>query len=297
MPVAEHPIDAALVQALLADQHPDLAGLPLAEVACGWDNVIYRLGSAWSVRLPRRALAVAFTRNEQRWLPRLAEALPLPVPAPARLGGPGRGYPWPWSVCPWFDGETAADAPLDLSRAARDLGAFVAALAQPAPPDAPTNPYRGGPLAERSPMLEERLSALGPDVDAAAVRKVWRDALDAPAFSDPPRWIHGDLHPANLVVRDGRLAAVLDFGDLAGGDPATDLAVAWMLFPAEAEPARTAFRRAAGGADGATWRRARGWALSHAIACLAGSADNPRMHRVGAATLEAVLADRPQRTS
>ena len=158
MPAAEHPIDAALVRRLLETQHPDLAELPLVEVACGWDNVIYRLGDAWSVRLPRRALAVSFTRNEQRWLPRLAPTLPLPVPVPVRLGAPGCGYPWTWSVCPWFEGETAADAALDLERAARELGAFLAALHQPAPADAPHNPFRGGPLGDRE--LPPRLCLL-----------------------------------------------------------------------------------------------------------------------------------------
>jgi aminoglycoside phosphotransferase (APT) family kinase protein len=287
-PAAEHPIDAQLVRDLLRDQCPDLAELALREVANGWDNAIYRLGDTWCVRLPRRQLAADLVRGEQRWLPQLAERLPIPVPAPLRRGLPACGFPWPWSVCPWMEGDTAESAALDLERAAHQLGAFVAALHAPAPDDAPVNPFRGGPLSERSDVLHERVEALGDSIDAPAVRACWQDALAAPRYEGPAVWLHGDLHPANLVVRDGGIAAVIDFGDLTGGDPATDLALAWMLLPPELRPV---FRRAAGGADAATWRRARGWALSHGVACLATSADDRRMRQVGAKTLASVLSD------
>ena len=291
MPAAEVSIDAVLVGGLLADQHPDLSSLEIVEVGCGWDNAIFRLGEQWLVRLPRRAMAVQGMRNELRWLPRLAPRIPLPIPVPVRRGVPGRGFPWPWSVCPWFDGETAAETPLELPSAALELGAFLAALHVVAPADAPSNRFRGGLLEDRSPALAERTAALGDALDTAAVDACWADALAAGHACGPAVWLHGDLHPANLVVRDKGLAAVLDFGDITSGDPAADLAVAWMLFPPEL---RSAFRAAAGGCDEATWRRARGWALSHAIGCLANSADNPRIRSVGARTLAAVLADPPR---
>jgi len=287
-PAAEHAIDETLVRGLLADQHPDLADLPLREVASGWDNVIYRLGERWSVRLPRRALGARLIEHEQRWLPELAPRLPLPVPVPVRRGRPGRGYPWRWSVCAWLEGDTAADASLDLPQAMRDMAGFVAALHAPAAADAPPNPYRGGALSSRSDLLRQHLAVLGGALDGRAVRERWEHALAAPAHEGPPRWLHGDLHPANLVVRDARLAGVLDFGDLTGGDPATDLAVAWMLLPAGL---RRRFRVEVGDVDDATWRRARGWALSHAVACLASSSDDARMRGVGARTLAGVLGD------
>ena len=290
MPAAEHPIDAALVRGLLDDQHPDLAQHELTRLACGWDNEIFRLGEDLLVRLPRRQLAAGLLLHEQRWLPQLAPCLPLPIPAPLRVGVGGRGYPWAWSVCPWFEGETAAEASLDLPRVARELGAFVAALHMPAPAAAPANEFRGVPLAERGDVLEARVAALGEAVDADSVRACWADATSAPVHAGPAVWLHGDLHPANLLVRDDSLVAVLDFGDVTGGDPATDLAAAWMLFPPDVRPA---FRAAVGGVDEATWRRARGWALSHAIACLASSADDPRMDGVGAQTLAWVLDDTP----
>ncbi len=286
-PGAEVEVDAALVARLLRAQHPDLAERPLRLLASGWDNLIFRLGEAHVVRLPRRALAAALVANEQRWLPELAERLPLPIPAPIRQGVPGEGYPWRWSIGPWFEGETAAVLPpRDAGRFAADLGAFVRALHLPAPEDAPENPFRGVPLAERAPHFEERVAQLGDTLERGAVERVWRDALAAPPHTAAPVWLHGDLHPANLIVREGALAAVIDFGDVTSGDPASDLAVAWMAFDADARPA---FQAAVAPHDAATWRRARGWALHYAVMLLAHSADEPVLREVGERTLARVL--------
>lgn len=289
MPAAEVELDATLVRDLLTEQHPDLAHLDLVEVAEGWDNVLFRLGDELALRLPRRAMGAALVAHEQRWLGVLAPRLPLPIPVPLRVGRPGLGYPWSWSITRWFPGRPAAVTPPgDLAEAAATLGRFLAALHVPAPPDAPANPYRGVPLAERSAVTLERIARLAGHLDAAATEAAWRSALTVPPWSGPPLWLHGDLHPANLVVDGGRLTAVVDFGDITAGDPATDLSVAWMLLP----PAhRSAFRRAAGPVDDDTWARARGAALAHALACLASSADNPLMESVGRRTLDAVLAD------
>ncbi|MET1001735.1 MAG: aminoglycoside phosphotransferase family protein [Acidimicrobiia bacterium] len=289
MPAAEVDIGPDLVRGLLTDQHPDLAGLPLVDVAHGWDNVIYRLGTELTVRIPRRAMSAALAEHELRWLPELAPRLPLPIPAPVRAGRPGRGYPWSWSVTPWFDGDIAARAePDDFTAAGEALGLFVRALNQPAPSDAPVNPYRGVPLTERDAVTRDRINLLGTAIDQTAVAASWTASVNAPPWSGPPLWLHGDLHPANLLVRDGRLAAVIDFGDITGGDPASDLAAAWMWLPAGVRPI---FRAAAGGADDDTWLRARGWALSHALAVLHNAADNPLMAGIGRATLDAVLVD------
>lgn len=287
-PAAEHPIDDDLVAALLIDQHPDLAALPLREFSCGWDNVIYRLGDAHVVRLPRRAISAALVEGEQRWLPQLALRLPLPIPAPIRIGRPGRGYPWRWSICPWLEGESAADGACERSLAARDLAEFLSALHVAAPADAPTNQFRGGALSSRNEAFAERLHALRTRVDGPRLQRIWDEAIAAPRDPEQRMWIHGDLHPANLVVRDGRLAGVIDFGDLTGGDPATDLSVAWTFLDAASRPL---FRETLGGVDDATWIRARGWALSHGLACLAHSSDDPRMARIGASTLREVVDD------
>ncbi|MEY2471361.1 MAG: hypothetical protein QOK28_690 [Actinomycetota bacterium] len=289
MPAAEVEVTPALVRALLADQHPDLADLPLSLVGEGWDNVMYRLGGEYSVRMPRRALAAPLVVHEQTWLPQLAARLPIPIPAPVRIGVPALGYPWHWSVLPWFEGEIAESAPLrDPYEAATTLGWFVRELNQPASDNFPPNPYRGVPLATRHDATVERVAQLADEIDAPAITRVWDELCDAPVYEGPPLWIHGDLHPANVVVRDGVIAAVIDFGDISAGDRAVDLAGGIMLFdPGPLE----VFRESAGAVDDELWRRAYGWALVHSLACLGNSADNATINAIGRKTLAAVLRD------
>jgi aminoglycoside phosphotransferase (APT) family kinase protein len=289
MPPAEVMVDENLVRRLLRDQHPDLAGRQLVHEANGWDNVLFRLGEDLSVRLPRRAAAAVLIEHEQRWVPSLARALPVPVPVPVRSGRPALGYPWPWSVCRWLPGAISAGRPLaDPAEEARRLGAFLAAMHHPAPADAPVNPVRGRPLAGRAFAVDERIRQLGATIDREAVERRWEELVQAPPWREGPVWIHGDLHPANVLVDAGAISGVIDFGDLAAGDPAVDLAVAWMLFDRrDHEP----FRVAAGDVDQDTWTRGRGWALHLALAFLANSADNPVMAGIGRRTLAAVLGD------
>lgn len=287
MPAAEVAVDEALVRQLLSDQHPDLEGRSIGLVGEGWDNFTFRLGDDLSVRMPRRVMAAPLVVNEQRWLPVLAPRLPLAVPVPVRVGEPGRGYPWTWSVCPWLPGDIATGPLRSSTDAAVALGEFIAALAAPAPTDAPSNPYRGVPLAERHDVTVARIDQLSKVVDALRLRELWDDLCATPPWDGPPVWLHGDLHPANLLATDGVLSAVIDFGDITGGDPSTDLAGGWMLFEGDD---LASFRDAAGGCDDDTWRRARGWALVHSLACLGSSADNATMEAIGHRTLAAVLA-------
>jgi aminoglycoside phosphotransferase (APT) family kinase protein len=297
MPVADVDISAELVRRLLASQHPDLAQLPVEFLANGWDNALFRLGTELVVRLPRRQLAATIIEHEQRWLPSLAPRLPLPVPYPERTGRSALGYPYSWSVVPYIPGTPAADAEpgdLDQAAAAAAVGGFLGALHVPAPPDAPANPFRGVPLATRAPNLAANLEFLGGALEGAADRDLvlrsWQSALAAPGYAGPPRWLHGDLHPANILVLDGQVSGVIDFGDITSGDPATDLAVAWMLLPPAWHGAfRAAYEAAGGPAGGALWQRARGWALHFALMFLARSADNPQLLNVGGRTLAAVL--------
>jgi aminoglycoside phosphotransferase (APT) family kinase protein len=293
MPAAEVDVSPGLVRRLLADQHPDLAGLPVEVMANGWDNLICRLGDELVVRLPRRAAAAKLVLHEQRWLPVIAPRLPLPVPAPVRAGRPGLGYPWAWSIIPFLPGRVAArKPPADLPAAAASMGGFLGALHAPAPAEAPENPFRGVPLRKRSEVLMENLRALGDSIDRDTVLDVWRAALATPAWDRPPVWLHGDLHPANILVHRGRISAVIDFGDITSGDPAGDLSVAWMLLPADCHDAfRDAYRAAGAHPAGAeTWSRARGWALALSVVFLAHSADNPLIAGIGRRTLSAVLA-------
>jgi aminoglycoside phosphotransferase (APT) family kinase protein len=288
-PPAEVDIDELLVRSLLRMQMPDLADLPLSLIAFGWDNVIYRLGEDLVARLPRRAVAATLIDHELQWLPVLAPVLPLPIPAPVRAGRASGRYPWAWSVCPWLPGVVAEQATLESPRkAAEALGRFIAALHRPAPSDAPENPVRGIPLRDRAPLVLEHIDAIADVVDVDAVRACWEDVLATPAWPGPPLWLHGDLHPLNVLVENGQPSAVIDFGDLTAGDPATDLSLAWMMFSPEL---RVVFRDSAGEIDDNTWRRARGWALALSIAYLANSADNPLIARIGRRTLKAALTD------
>jgi aminoglycoside phosphotransferase (APT) family kinase protein len=291
-PVAEWPIDRDLVAALLADQHPDLAGLPLQEVAAGWDNAMFRLGDRRAVRLPRRALAAPLIAHEQAWLPRLAPQLSLPVPAPERVGAPALGYPWAWSVLPWLAGAPADQHPPAPGQALV-FAAFLRSLHTPAPADAPPNPVRGVPLAQRQAAVEVRMERLAQRTDLVGppIVAIWRAALAAP-IDTPPTWLHGDLHPRNLLVEAGALSGVIDWGDLTAGDRATDLAAIWMLFDAPQE--RAAALAAYGNISPATMLRARGWAVLFGLILLeTGLADNPRNALIGERTLRR-LADEPE---
>lgn len=293
-PAAEVEVDEALVRELLREQHPDLAALPVRRAATGWDNAIFRLGDSLSARLPRRVLAVPLLLRERRWLPVMAADLPLPVPVPVRAGEPGCGYPWPWTIGPWFPGDTAeATPPRDLDSAAGALGRFLAAVHRPAPPDAPRSFFRGIALPERDQALRDGLKTLSAEVEAEQVLAQWERALDAPPWHGEPVWLHGDVHPLNLVVHRGELSAVIDFGDLTAGDPASDLVIGWMLFRGSS---RERFRRTAGGGgpvDDGTWRRAWGWALALGTAFANG---DDRVRTIGLRTLGEALADDPDAT-
>ena len=260
--------DEATVRQLLRGQVPHLADRPLVPGPTGWDNVHWLVGGDLAVRLPRRRSAVGLVVNEVTWLPTIADRLPLAVPVAVHLGGPDDRWPWPWSVVPWLAGERSdlVHPPVDADDHAAALGGFLAALHVPAPGDAPHNPYRSIPLADRAVRTEDALETLASrgedtgtlDVLAAA----WQLGVDAPLHAGPLVWIHGDLHPGNQLVDRGRLRAVVDWGDVAGGDPAADLATAWWTLPVATH---TAFREAYGGVDEATWRRAMGWAAAIAL--------------------------------
>jgi aminoglycoside phosphotransferase (APT) family kinase protein len=290
IPPAEVVIDTPLIRGLLEDQHPDLARLPCEPVDAGWDNVMVRLGADLCLRLPRRAAAAVLIEHEQRWLPTLANRLPVPTPVPLRTGAPGRGYPWRWSVVPWLNGVAADQAHLHATEAER-LALFLRALHLQAPRDAPSNPFRGVPLRERASTIAARMQrlAMRSALISAEVQRAWEEALTTPIDVEST-WIHGDLHPRNVLVDSGVLAGILDWGDMAAGDRATDLAVIWMLFP---EPG---LRRAAletyGHVSEATRLRAKGWAVAFGVTLLeTGLMDNPRQAAIGERTLRHIAQD------
>ncbi|MEV6237536.1 aminoglycoside phosphotransferase family protein [Lentzea sp. NPDC051838] len=249
-------VDAALARRLVDAQFPQWAGLPLHPHApAGSDHVIYRLGEELSVRLPRHAGAIGQARKEAVWLARLAPHLPLAVPELVAVGEPGFGYPWPWAVSRWLDGEVATvDALSGSHEAARALAEFLTALhgfdAEP------TADLAGLPLSTRDAATRKAIAQVGDVFDSAAMIELWDAALAMP--DGPPVWRHGDFHTGNLLTTDGRLSAVLDFGELGVGDPALDLIIAFTLLSAET---RATFR-AALDVDDRMWTRGRGWALA-----------------------------------
>ncbi|GAA3820650.1 aminoglycoside phosphotransferase family protein [Cellulomonas soli] len=288
-PVPEIDVTSDLVRDLLRAQHPDLADLPLVPFASGWDNRMWRLGDALAVRLPVRAIAAPLVQNEQRWLPVLAPLLPVDTPVPVRTGRPGAGYPWAWSVVPWFAGTVAAATPVaERTPWATELADTFVALHVPAPPDAPVNPVRGVPLADRADVVRSRLThLLVPEREALLAR--WDALVGSPVWQGPALWLHGDPHPANLLVADGHLRAVLDFGDVTAGDPASDLSTAWLTFD---ETGREAFRArvtAGAGWDEAMWLRAEAWAVAMAAVMLAHPEDHPLLAEVGRHAVSQIL--------
>jgi aminoglycoside phosphotransferase (APT) family kinase protein len=283
-------IDAELARRLVDTQFPQWAGLPLRLVdPAGSDHVIYRLGGEASVRLPRHAGAIGQAKKELEWLPRLAPCLPLAVPVPLGVGEPAFGYPWPWAVSRWLDGATATAAALGDSRAAAvQLGDFLVALQRFAPTEIPAlaarEDLRGQLLAERDAATRAAIAATSDVFDAAAVTRLWDEALSAPGWDRPPVWVHGDFHTGNLLTVDGRLSAVIDFERLGIGDPACDLMIAFTLLSASG---RAAFRDTLD-VDDATWTRGRGWALTGGIIAYASYGD--RSPRVAAQTTRQITA-------
>ncbi|MEW1832218.1 aminoglycoside phosphotransferase family protein [Streptomyces sp. NPDC088196] len=261
-------IDEALIRDLLREQYPDLADRPVKLGARGWDNQVWRLGDDLAVRLPWATEAAdALLRKEYAWLPGLAPHLPLPIPVPQRLGEPSERFPRPWLVTTWVPGEPADRAPATRgAEAAVALADFLTALHRPAPEGAPKGYNRGGPLADHTEGFLRGLASaadMGLIPDPEAVRAVWEDAVAAPEWTGPALWLHGDLHPANIVTTNGTLTGVIDFGDLCAGDPAYDLAAAWILLPDGAADLFHATYRPT--PDAATLRRARGCALMRAL--------------------------------
>ncbi|MEZ3161507.1 aminoglycoside phosphotransferase family protein [Microbacterium sp. BWT-B31] len=292
-PAAEWPIDESLVRSLLVRQAPRLVApdRALRLAAEGWDNAVWRLGDDLAVRLPRRELAIPLIRHEQRILPVL-ESLIAPtgvhVPAPVFAGEPDAGFPRPWSVVPWFPGGAGLGIPRSRRTGWSDpLARALAALHVPADADHPVNPFRGGALATRDETVRGRLASLRERADPgslARAQQAWDAACAAPPWPGPPVWIHGDLHPGNLVADDTRLVAIVDFGDVTAGDPAYDLAIAWLAFDASGRAAFRAHLR--GRYDDAVWVRARGWAAAVTLMLLAHSDDNPAYAALGADALE-----------
>lgn len=286
-------IDEDLVRRLVDGQFPHWAGLPVrALLPGGVDNRTFRLGSELTVRLPAGDWYALQVAKEQRWLPWLAPQLPLPIPAPVARGVPGQGYPYEWSVYGWLAGQTADASPIaDLDAFAATLAEFLVALqridSSDGPAPGPHNFHRGGPLTTYAEQTVRTLELLKDEIDGEAAQLVWDDAVAA-TWSGEPVWFHGDVAVGNLLLQDGRLAAVLDFGCCGVGDPACDVVIAWTLLRGKS---RDTFRRRLG-VDAGTWSRGRGWALWKALITLVDQVGtDPAGERASRRVIERVLAD------
>jgi aminoglycoside phosphotransferase (APT) family kinase protein len=291
-------IDEELARRLIAGQFPQWADLAIAAVEFGGvDNRTFRLGEDLTVRLPSGEWYALQVSKEQRWLPRLAPRLPLPIPTPVAEGQPDDGYPFSWSVYRWLDGENASEETIgDPPAFATTLASFLRALrsvdATGGPAPGRHNFYRGGPLSTYADETIRSIEALGDEISRDAVLKVWDDAMAA-TWAGEPVWFHGDVAAGNLLVREGRLAAVIDFGTSGVGDPACDVVIAWTLLHGES---RNAFRSGLG-ADPGTWSRGRGWALWKALITLVDQLESdPEGAAVSRRFIERVLADHAQDT-
>jgi aminoglycoside phosphotransferase (APT) family kinase protein len=283
--------DVGLVRRLLAGQFLHWADLPIYLVdSYGTDHDIYRLGDDLAARLPRIGWATQQAAKEAEWLPKLAPHLPLAIPTQLATGRPAEGYPFEWSVYEWLPGENANGTIDDLDRAAIDLAAFVRALRQIDPTGAHlrSSGDRGAPLAELDQPVRRSITELGDRIDGKAGVRSWEESLQASEWDGGEVWVHGDLLPGNLLVVDGRLSGVIDFGCLNVGDPACDLQPAWNVFAGESR----ARYRAELQVDDASWLRGRGWALFQAVVALPYYWDtNPGMIRQASHALAQILAD------
>lgn len=287
---SEADIDAELVARLISTQFPQWAHLPLRWLdAPGTVHVLYRLGDDMVVRLPRAGVAAEEMDKEFGWLPRLAPRLPAAVPLPLGRGVPGEGYPHAWSVYRWLEGENPVAGQLrDPDGLARDLAAFIGALRGTSLDGAPPSARGRRTLAGLDAYTREWIGRARGLIDVGAATNFWEAALRAPAWDGVPVWVHADLLPGNVLVQNGRLSAVIDFGSLGSGDPASDLSVAWSLLPAGA---RQLFREQLA-ADDATWARARGLAFVIAIGALAYyQHSNPVFAAVASYSIREILAE------
>ena len=289
-PSAEVEIDALLVSQLLSEQHQDLQNLSIQLVNSGWDNVIFRLGDHLAVRLPRRAIAAELIEKEQYWLPQLAKRFPLPIPVPFRIGVPSSHYPWHWSIIPWFSGKIADDVQLKVEHTLQ-FARFLRALHVTAPENAPRNPFRGVPLIQRATMLDERMQRIEAPLGTITptLRSLWQQAVDAPIDLEST-WIHGDLHPGNILVDQCSITGVIDWGDLAVGDRATDFAAFWSLFldPYLRQQAIDTY----GEISEMTLARAKGWAILLGVVLLdTGLVDNPQQAAIGQKILQSLAQE------
>ncbi|RLP76415.1 aminoglycoside phosphotransferase family protein [Mycetocola tolaasinivorans] len=291
LPAADIRIDEALVSELLRSGAPALAHHAPVASGEGFDAVMYRVGPEHAVRLPRRAHAADLIEIEQRWLPVLSEGIATQTPVALLAGKACAEFPRPWSIVPWIEGETVASMPVaERSGLAVGLARFVGDFQRAAPASAPANAYRGVPLQNRDHDVRGYLQTAGIS-QSDELLEIWEQALRAPVWNGPALWLHGDLHPGNLIARDGVLTGVIDFGDLTAGDPATDIATAWLTLNREDRDLFFEAIEPSYDLDEPLLERAQGWALLMSVAILSAAPDNPDLVGIARHTIAQLVAE------
>ncbi len=247
-----------LVRGLLQQQVPELADLQIAaQPLSGTDNAVYRVGERFSVRLPIIDWSVGNEERIRPWLPWLRDRLDVEVPVPIHYGEPACGYPHNWTVYPWFQGETLAMGCGDV-QVASDIALFLSQLR--------SLPTDGVPAAGRSPHaldsdVRAALHQLQPEDQPEKLLSIWERFMQMPVWDGLGAvWLHGDVAPGNLIFRENRLVAAIDWAGLGVGDPASDLQVAWNLL----NPTARRILKNQMDIDDATWARARARAFAQA---------------------------------
>ena len=282
-PQAEVKIDPRLIQQLLTIQCPQFSDLAITFLDAGWDNENYRLGEDYIIRMPRRQLGVKLLRNEINWLPRIQKQLPIPIPAPIFVGKAAPIYPWPWTIVPWVAGKTA-NLNLPNAAAAIKLAQFLKVLHQKNPVNAPKNDHRGISLKYKLDNILDRMGRLKTKTDfiTPTIEKLLDRAISTP-FPTEKYLLHGDLHPRNIIVQEGKIVSIIDWGDITDGDIATDLAIFWMLFP---NPTVRQQGLAEYGVSEDLINRAIGWAIFYGVILLdTGLEGNVQHAEIGKHTL------------
>ncbi len=286
-------IDSNLVHHLLTAQFPKWKDLPIKQILPGgWDNRCFRLGDEMVVRLPSAQRYADKVAKEQAWLPKISAHLNLQIPTPLAMGNPSNQYPWPWSIYHWIPGETVNDAKnVDKNLLAKSLADFLLELhvinITGAPLSGPHNFYRGGDLSVYDSETKKAIDVLKEKIDVEKANDIWSRAL-ATKWQHAPVWVHGDISIGNLLIENGQLSAVIDFGGICVGDPACDLVIAWTYFD---KTSRQIFREKLH-LDADTWSRARGWALWKALIVAAGPTSSNEVEKNQAwNTLSALLEE------
>ncbi len=263
MSCIQSPFDITLLLAkkLIASQFPEFAHLNIESVPVqGHDNRSFRLGSELLIRIPTAEAYALKVPKEQVLLPRLAPYVSVRIPEPVRMGLPCEDFPYPFSIYKWLEGTSANLLTINneaLEQLAFDLAEFLKELQNISTIEGPGpgqhNWWRGAPVSVYDQQARSQIAALKITKEAMpllekAIRTQWEK---------PPVWIHGDFAIGNIVINDGKLSGVIDFGGLGVGDPACDLVIAWTFLKGKA---REVFIREMN-LDSDTWLRAKVWAL------------------------------------